>query len=333
MGSLLRIPNLVFFPGWYIHIKGKLQVKAMFKRFLMIGALFAIGGTSAFAREPREVRESNTKALFQIILSLETAASDVSRMASDNAGFYRKRAVDKLRESLRLFDDIDHKIAGNLAKEIRADLESVAGEIGVSRDTRLSPKVIQDLRTVNKKVITAFQVETAPALVPDYELGQKTYATTCAGCHGATGDGQGPLVSAKMQPKPSSHLDATFMDALSPFRIFHVLSVGMDAALMPSFSNMLTVEQRWAVAFYVAQMRYPRAELPASDQVSLAAKWDLDLKKISWLTDGELREYLASMPASGVLKKQDPVAVVRSQIAFYKNLPRSGKGATSTVPR
>ncbi|MGE0173890.1 MAG: c-type cytochrome [Oligoflexales bacterium] len=292
----------------------------MFKRFLLVVLIFA--GRSVYAREPKEVREANTKALFNMVLSVETATSDVSRLPVDKSDFYKKRALRKIEESKHLLAEIDHKIAGNRAKEILQNLEAAASKLSSGTP---SDKVVQALRNISKMIVEAYQVETAPALVPDLEHGRKIYVSTCASCHGATGEGQGPLVSDRMQPKPPNYLDARFMDNVSPFRIFHVLSIGMDTELMPSYEQMLNVEERWAVAFFVFQMRYPKGRLTEKQLAAIAADTGLDLKQIAWLTDNELRSRLASAPKGAFPLKSDPVGLVRTDVAFFKALARSSR--------
>jgi cytochrome c553 len=85
--------------------------------------------------------------------------------------------------------------------------------------------------------------------------GEDDYATYCAPCHGAAGDGDGPLAKMLL-PRPARHSDAAFMNALSDDYLFRLLEAGGPAfgksPLMGAWGKILS-EQR--IRDLVAYMR------------------------------------------------------------------------------
>src|SRR5690606_24486850 len=75
------------------------------------------------------------------------------------------------------------------------------------------------------------------------------YASLCASCHGAAGDGDGPL-AASLDPAPIAFTDKERAASRSVMALYQVTSQGVEGTSMPSFAS-LSEEERWALAFYV----------------------------------------------------------------------------------
>lgn len=78
------------------------------------------------------------------------------------------------------------------------------------------------------------------------ERGQKAFNSFCITCHGEQAEGDGAIVQLFGAP-PSLHTDSA--RAFKDGRIFHVISRGQNT--MPSYGDLLSVEERWAVVHYV----------------------------------------------------------------------------------
>lgn len=68
----------------------------------------------------------------------------------------------------------------------------------------------------------------APPAEPSAAAGAPLYATYCASCHGAAGEGDGP-VSAGLNPKPAKHSDGEYMNALDHDYLVKVIKEGGGA--------------------------------------------------------------------------------------------------------
>jgi mono/diheme cytochrome c family protein len=93
------------------------------------------------------------------------------------------------------------------------------------------------------------------------ELGKKLYVDTgCVKCHGNLGRGDGPsaptLTDDLGQPIRAANLahSWTFRGGSSREDIFRTMSTGFNGTPMPSFSDSLSVEQRWAITDFIVSL-------------------------------------------------------------------------------
>ncbi len=109
------------------------------------------------------------------------------------------------------------------------------------------------------KPVPAPTPEPEPAPAPaaggpaDAAGGAPLYATYCASCHGARGDGDGP-VSAGLNPKPAKHSDAAYMSGLSDDDLFQVIqkggvAIGKSPLMAPWGGTLSDAQIRDVVAF------------------------------------------------------------------------------------
>ena len=83
----------------------------------------------------------------------------------------------------------------------------------------------------------------------DLERGEKLYNQTCVVCHGAAGDGQGPIVQTKAYSGVPAYKDRE----ITVGSVYHVIMYGKNA--MGSYASQLTPVDRWRVAEYVMNLR------------------------------------------------------------------------------
>lgn len=88
----------------------------------------------------------------------------------------------------------------------------------------------------------AAEANLAIDLSPEHvALGQATYHTTCAPCHGEKGKGDGPAAVA-LNPKPRDHSNGVYMDKLSNDHIFKVITQGGAAFGYPTMPAQPTLK-------------------------------------------------------------------------------------------
>ena len=85
------------------------------------------------------------------------------------------------------------------------------------------------------------------------ERGKAGFTRYCAGCHGATGKGDGPAVAA-LNPKPKDLTDKAYMAGLKDQYLFDLISKGGAAVgkspLIPAFGSQLKEQEiRDVIAF------------------------------------------------------------------------------------
>lgn len=76
----------------------------------------------------------------------------------------------------------------------------------------------------------------------------------CTGCHGPTGEGNGPM--AKDLKVPPADLTAPHVGTHTIGDIFHWLTFGGQSGFMPSFRDQLDVDDRWDVINYLLMLSY-----------------------------------------------------------------------------
>ena len=102
----------------------------------------------------------------------------------------------------------------------------------------------------------------APSVTDEsIELGRKLYVDTgCVKCHGNLGRGDGPsastLTDESSYPIRAANLAQswTFRGGSSREEIFRTMSTGFNGTPMPSFSDSLSPEQRWAITDFIVSL-------------------------------------------------------------------------------
>jgi S1-C subfamily serine protease/mono/diheme cytochrome c family protein len=127
--------------------------------------------------------------------------------------------------------------------ELRQMIEQRAPVAEVAATSRkLLPLMMQALGTNDQ-----------PATLPNLAAGRRLWVSDCAPCHGIGGAGDGPS-AAGMEPPPTA-FRGEFLEQLSPRRVYHSITFGIDGTAMPSFVPAYTERQRWDVAFFVMTLR------------------------------------------------------------------------------
>ena len=86
---------------------------------------------------------------------------------------------------------------------------------------------------------------------PSVDKGKVLYDKFCLHCHGATGAGDGPVVSKGGHPPPTAYSGP--LKDLSEGKIFHSITFGKG--MMGSHAGQLNKEERWLVTRYVQYLQ------------------------------------------------------------------------------
>jgi high-affinity iron transporter len=195
---------------------------------------------------------------------------------------------------------------------------SIDARVGAGQDPE---GVGRDCASLIDDLITATGIARGPGALPDLEEGSRVFAQSCATCHGAAGNGDGPAAAA-LKPKPADFHSDDVMKALTPFKAFNVVRFGVNGTAMAPFTDMDDAK-RWAVAFYVFTLRQPACD-HAPPRVSLdqlANDSDDDLAKASGA--GEVACLRRKLPA---LDAPALVAAARSRVDEAAHLTANGDG-------
>lgn len=137
----------------------------------------------------------------------------------------------------------------------RQAFQATADELQAAVESKASLAEIQALTGRMRQLL----LEASPQLsLPDRLLPTKQTAGLfqqhCSGCHGATGQGDGPMAEG-LEPPPTNFTDAERAMKRSVLGLYDAISEGIDGTAMPSF-RQFSDQERWSLAFYAGGLAF-----------------------------------------------------------------------------
>lgn len=152
-------------------------------------------------------------------------------------------------------------------------------------------------------LLQAYPVPLAPTAPPSFARGATLFGSTCAACHGATGDGHGPNAS-KLTTPPIAFTDAERARQRSVFALYQVISQGIDGTAMQSFAD-LPSQDRWGLAFRAGSFAFTDEQAREGERLwkaDAALRQQVpDLKTLVGLTPASLATSLGENRAMAVM--------------------------------
>lgn len=165
----------------------------------------------------------------------------------------------------------------------RAELVGQADELARQIASKAAGSQVAALtEQMRGAVIAAYGITVAPRKLPDLAAGAQLYAEHCASCHGVDGRGDGPQ-ARNLDPAPFDFHDVARQSQRSVHALYNVVTLGLDGTAMPAFSATLADDERWALAFHVANL--------------LATAAERERGAALWAGDAMFRERFASLGA------------------------------------
>jgi high-affinity iron transporter len=153
-------------------------------------------------------------------------------------------------------------------------------------------------------LLAAYPVPLAPKAAPSLERGAALFNETCAACHGATGNGDGPAAAALPTP-PIAFTDRERAAQRSLFALYQIVTLGLDDTPMQGYPT-LSDDERWALAFFVGQFAFSEAQVAEGEEL--------------WQTDAALHQ---AVPDLETLTSLTPAAL-EGRIGVEKGGPLMG---------
>jgi len=165
-------------------------------------------------------------------------------------------------------------------------------------------KVVASIgRAARDEIVSRLGLLTTPRQRPTLKSAESLYAQSCTTCHGIDGLGR-TEVAASLDPKPTSFQDPGRRAALSPYRVYNALTLGVQGTAMPAFESLSPTE-RWDLAFYVLRLAHAGEKATGPVSITLA---DLAVR-----SDADV---LASLQKSGHPSPPEGLAFARREAAF-----------------
>ena len=223
-----------------------------------------------------------------ILHMLDYVAVDYAEAVRDgavvDAGEYEEQ-VEFVFQARALLDRLPPRAArGRLVADADALLALVRAR-GPAADVSAAA---QHLR---RALIEAYDVPVAPRRAPDLRAAAAAYAAHCATCHGAEGRGDGPAGRA-LSPPPASFHDRERLAQRSVYGLYSTITLGVAGTGMTGHAA-LPEDERWGLAFFVANLGVPPAEVARGGDLWRAGTGKTvigDLRAVAALTERQARE-------------------------------------------
>ena len=249
---------------------------------------------------------------------VQTAWRLLDYMAVDYGGAVdggRIKSASEYAEMTEFAASVSARLATLPPTPQRAALMSGAARLQAVIGRKGSPEEVATLaHGLAADLLQAYPVPLAPATPPSFARGEALFQTTCAACHGATGDGHGPN-AAKLSTPPIAFTDLTRARQRSIFALYQVIGQGIDGTAMQSFAD-LPSDDRWALALRAGSFALTDAQARTGERLWKAdptlRQRIPDLRTLVSLTPATLSSSIGERPALAVMAylRRHPEAVV-----------------------
>ena len=196
-------------------------------------------------------------------------------LSVDYAGAVKNGAVfseSEFSEMKEFAHSSREKLAALDARPEQAALVKEADALSSAIEAKSSPDTVSALaKSLGNHLLAVYPVPAAPASVPDVKLGATLFQAQCSSCHGASGNGDGP-VGLQLNPHPVAFTNTGRARQRSVFALYQVVTQGITDTPMPSFAQ-LSENERWALATYIGGFAHS-----ADERARGEALWKADEK-------------------------------------------------------
>jgi high-affinity iron transporter len=188
-------------------------------------------------------------------------------------------------------------------------------------------------------IVDGYKVTVVPRKQPDLARGAQLYSEQCASCHGASGDGLGPLAKG-MEPPPINFRDHERYSQRTLYGLYNTITQGVPETAMTSYHE-LSAHDRWSMTFYVGQLATADDQRTAGEALLADPKLVslTDIQKLTVITPaqavsefgadgGALMGYLRANPAA-LFSKDSPLQFSRHRLDDVLVAYRDGERETA----
>jgi high-affinity iron transporter len=185
-------------------------------------------------------------------------------------------------EMVEFSGQVETRLGSLPDKDAKAVLLSLSRRLRTTIEGKASAETVgTEARALATALLSAYPVPLAPATPPNLTRASALYGEHCASCHGARGDGRGPL-AANLDPPPIAFTDIERARQRALFALYQVITLGLEGTSMASFDS-LSDEDRWGLAFYVGSIGFPSSQAKLGESI--------------WRSDPTVRQRISDMTA------------------------------------
>jgi len=260
------------------------------RTLLLLGVILGLAGMVRTASAADELAPTIAHMLGYI--GVDYPGTVINGKVADAAEYAEQREfAGRVRELLGKLPDTPEKPAllkqaGELARRIE---RKAAGA-----DVALLAEQMRDV------LLHAYSVTVAPRQAPDLAKGAKLYEAQCAGCHGMDGHGNGPLAKG-LTPVPADFHAHARQEQRSVYALFNAISLGVQHTAMQGYATSLGEDERWALAFHVANFLASDEERRAGAALWKDEKNRTRFNGLRQVTSLSPRQAAAELGANGTL--------------------------------
>jgi high-affinity iron transporter len=249
--------------------------------FLVV--LIEVSGASAQPVPLPSASPVDTAGAQQLVFLLQYVGSDYESAIEngrivDDAEYRENREFTAL--ILERFHDLRLAIPPAKVPALEKDLRTLDELVSARADARLVRELTEAAIPL---VVEAFGLRSFPHERPNPERASHLYTEGCTPCHGAHGGGDGPRAK-ELHPPPARFTDPVRMSRMAPYLFYNAITLGIPNTAMASFSDSLSDQERWDLAFYLWTFALPRSE----DAPGTGTQLSLSLRDLATRSSVEL---------------------------------------------
>lgn len=287
----------------------------------LLAALLVLAASALMAPSPGRAAEAVDAAAPKTIWRLLDYIGVDYRAAIENGQVISEA---EYAEMIEFAGDAATRLRALPATPAKPSLLALAEELRAAIDAKASPDTVaRTARSLADGLLAAYPFPLAPARPPALARGVALNAELCASCHGATGQGDGPLAQ-DLDPPPIAFTDVARADERSVLALYQVIEQGIDGTSMASFDH-LTPEDRWALAFHVGRLAYSEAEAGQGQRL-----WESNAALRALIPDLEALSQLTPADLAAKINTADARADARAVMAFLRANPAAVDEMTGT---
>lgn len=225
--------------------------------------------------------EKNFRTLMNLLDYIGRDYSNAVQNDSVVNEFEYNEMIEFSRQSINYFRNLTKEINIEDSALMASELIKLSNMIGLKKPAE---SIALETNELKARMLSWQLVENSPEKWPDITFGENLYQIHCASCHGKKGDGKGPA-GAGLNPAPSSFIDESLMEILTPLQSFNTIKSGIPGTGMVPF-DQLSNEEIWSLSFYILSMRFSEEET----QSEKSGITSVSLEEAATLSDIDLQE-------------------------------------------